>query len=219
VTVRYQLRWLEDPSTKESQAVAELHHRLLPTSPLAALGRRFLGRWYYRALPRMKLIQVLVGEIDGRVQGFIAVTTDADGFMRRALRAGPLALGAHLALAVFADPRRLIALREAAAISASRRSQSTGGGELLSFAVDGSVRGAEFVRATGIRMAGDLLAGAVQRLREQGVPRIRSLVDADNRAVRIMYGAMGWTLAAESVAGWRTPQVEYQLDPQGAASA
>jgi hypothetical protein len=219
VTVQYQLRWLEDPSAQESRALAELHQRLLPTSPLAALGRRFLSGWYYRALPRMGLIQVLVGEIDGRVAGFIAVTTDADGFMRRAARSGPLALGAHLVLAVLADPRRLVALREAEAISASRRRQSTGGGELLSFAVDGPVRSIEFVRRTGIRMAGDLVAGAVERLREQGVPKIRSLVDADNRAVRIMYGALGWTLASESVAGWSTPQVEYELDPRSAEPA
>lgn len=215
MAVEYQLKWLDDPGAAECRAIAKLHCRLLPTSPLAALGRRFLERWYYRALPSMGLMQVLVGLVDGRVVGFIAVTADADGFMRRAFRAAPLTLAVHLALALLSDPRRMLALREAAAISASRRADSVGGGELLSFAVDGPVRSPAFVRATGIRIASDLIVRAVERLREQGVPRIRSLVDADNKAVRIMYGALGWTLASASVAGWRTPQVEYELDPRG----
>lgn len=214
MAVEYQLKWLDDSNSRECQQIAELHCRLLPSSPLAALGLRFLSRWYYRALPSMGLAQVLVSRVDDRVVGFIAVTVDADGFMRSAFRAAPLKLAAHLALALLSDPRRILALREAAAISASRHAKSVGGGELLSFAVDDSVRGAAFVRTTGIRIAADLMTRAVERLREQGVSRIRSLVDADNKAVRIMYGALGWTLASASVAGWRTPQVEYELDPR-----
>jgi len=208
----YRLKWIDGSNSRECQELADLHCRLLPGSPLATLGPRFLARYYYRALPALGQVQVLASRVDGRILGFIAVTADADAFMQTALRTAPLKLAAHLGLAVLADPRRLLALREAAAISASRAEVPAGGGELLSFAVDDSVRNEQFVRSTGIRIPGELLCHAVERLQEQGVVRIRSLVDADNKSVRILYGAMGWRLESKAPRGWRRPQVEFVLD-------
>lgn len=188
-----------------------LHASLLPTSPIALLGPRFMERFYYRLLPRDGLICGALAYVDGEPAGFIVATQDSAGFMRAGLRRHGLSLLWVVSTSLLASPTRLPAVLEAWRLMRSQPAPPGTGtaGEILSLGVVPEYRGSRFIRESGIQVAIDLLERAVERLRAQGVRQIRAVVDQDNTAAKLFYHGLGWTLSRDSVAGWRTPSVEF----------
>lgn len=198
-----------------------LHAGLLPTSPVALLGPRFMERFYYRLLPRAGLISGAVAYVDGEPAGFIVATHDSAGFMRAGLRRHGLALLWVVSTSLLASPARLPAVLEAWRLMRSRPSPpgTATAGEILSLGVVPEYRGSRFLRASGIQIAIDLLERAVEDLRARGRRQIRAVVDRDNTAAKLFYHGRGWTLTRDSVEGWRTPSVEFLWAEDAAAPA
>ena len=134
MSVQYELRPYGAGSMAPANDLARLHSALLPDSPVARLGRRFL-RTYYESLPRADCLFGAVAYADGDPVGFVAATEDSDGFMRDGLRRELPHMGWALAWALASRPRSAYSLWEAWAI---QRSRENGGarpdaGEILTF--------------------------------------------------------------------------------------
>jgi ribosomal protein S18 acetylase RimI-like enzyme len=193
------------------QSLARLHVELLPMSPVALLGRRFMEKFYYLILPRDGLIFGTIAYVEERPAGFVAATHDPSGFMRSALhRRWPCivwVVGSSLILA----PKSMGAAWEAWRVMQSRSLSQAGGldGEILSLGVLPEYRELSFIRQTGLRISTDLLSDAVARLRARGIRVIRATVSADNTPVKLFYSGLGWTFARTNLPGWQHPTVEF----------
>jgi ribosomal protein S18 acetylase RimI-like enzyme len=201
-----------DGDSETAQQAATLHLELLAHSPIAVLGPGFLTKFYYGLLPKDRLVVGSVAEVDGHPAGFIAAAADADGFMKRALRRRFVSAAWLTGLAALGRPSRIGAVWEILQISSHRETAPEPGmGELLSFGVRPQFRRSRTPGENGQPIALDLLESALASLRALGANRVRSLVDQNNTAARLFYRSLGWELGAQSVPGWRTPQVEYVL--------
>src|SRR6185295_6147646 len=85
-------------------AVAEMHMRLLPKSPAALLGHRFLRDCYYTLLPAHGLIRATAAYVDGLPAGFVAVTRNPNGFMGEAIKHSAPVISWIIALSVLEHP-------------------------------------------------------------------------------------------------------------------
>lgn len=193
------------------QDLAQLHRELLPTSPVALLGDRFMKRFYYMVLPRENLICGAVAYVDNQPAGFIVATHDSNGFMRKALRRYWLYLIWVIGTSVLLEPKRLGAVWEAFQIMKHRTPAQRGEeeGEILSFGVLPPYLSPRFIRQSGLQLSTDLLKNAIAQLSKWNVPAIRAVVDADNTPAKLFYHGLGWSLDRSRVPGWRTPSVEF----------
>jgi hypothetical protein len=66
--------------------LAELHRKLLPSSPLLLLGRRFLEDFYYGVVPEEGLAFGTVAYENGRPVAFVVATGDSNGFLATAIK-------------------------------------------------------------------------------------------------------------------------------------
>jgi ribosomal protein S18 acetylase RimI-like enzyme len=191
--------------------LATLHAELLPTSPVALLGPEFMQQFYYRILPRERLISGAVAYVDRQPAGFIVATQDSAGFMRSALRRHWLYLSWVLALSVLRQPiKRLGAIWEALQIMRHQPAEAgVMSAELLSFGVLPEYRSPRFIRQTKLQVSKELFDAAVNQLKAEGVSRIRAIVDADNTPAKLFYHSLGWYVERSNVPGWRTPSVEF----------
>ncbi len=203
---------LDSASPHIADAVAEMHVRMLPTSPVVLLGKRFLRDFYYTLLPAHGYIHVMIAYIGDQPAGFIAVTPDPNGFMGIALRRWWYRIGWILFVSVLAQPvKRLAALWEAFQIMTARKDVTPDPftAEFLSLAVLPEFTNPKFVQESGLRVARELITQGVQVLADTGAKRVLAVVDADNLPARLMYFGLGWQLNRTSVPGWRTPSVEF----------
>jgi len=190
--VRAALERLQAGDVDASGHVASLHAALLPDSPVARLGPRFLSRFYYRVLVADALLQCRVAYEDGVPVGFIAFTARPATFMSEGLRRHWLRLAAVLAWEALADPRRIVLMLWTARLMRGRASVPTPGeGELLSFGVLPEFRGMDYLRRTGRRIGAELFAAARGDLRDAGVERFRAVVATDNAPALMFYQAQG----------------------------
>lgn len=195
-------------------SAVELHCRLLPSSPPAALGSSFLRDVYYGVLIEEGLAFGFVALYGGRPVGFMLATPDSNAFMRKAVRSRFWRVGRAVVRSMLARPSRLRTLTVAIAIMKAR-SREPGElsrrpeGELLSFGVLPEVRTPRFVQQTGIRVSQDLFACALSQMHDAGVALVRSLVDSDNTEAKLFYRAMNWELGRTNVPGWHIPQTEF----------
>lgn len=195
--------------------LAELHPELLPKSPVALLGPRFMRGFYYRDLVADGLVRGAIAYVDGEPAGFVTFTLDSDGFMGAGIRRHPVRLVAVMAVAVLAEPfRRVPAVLEARSILAHRSAASDEqrGAEILSL----GVRPRFMRQRMGNALLGvGLLEGSVRRLRELGARRVRAVVDEGNTAAMLLYNALGWSVAEGRPGGWRAPGVDFvrELEP------
>jgi len=205
-----------DPARPElAGVIAGLHMRLLPTSPAVLLGEPFLRDFYYSLLPTHGLIRAAVAYVDDVPAAFVAVTSDPDGFMGKALRRWWYRLAWTLIASVVARPfTRIPALWEAAQIMTSRRggAQEASTGEIMSLGVLAEYTDPKFVAASGLRIARELIDHGIRELIAAGTKKVVAVVDADNLPARFMYFGMGWKLSRSTVPGWRTPSVEFMCE-------
>jgi ribosomal protein S18 acetylase RimI-like enzyme len=191
--------------------LAQLHQTLLPISPVALLGKRFMEQFYYHILPREGLICGAVAYIDGQPAGFIVATPDSSSFMKIALRRHWWRLIWVIGTSVLRDPKRLAAIWEAWQIMRSLKPSDIGEleGELLSFGVLPAYRNPKFIRQSGLQISQDLFHRAVTQIQAAGICQIRAIVEADNTAAKLFYHGLGWHLDRTQVPGWRIPSVEF----------
>jgi ribosomal protein S18 acetylase RimI-like enzyme len=194
--------------------LARLHQELLPTSPVIALGPRFLTDFYYELLPSDGLVFGAVAYVDGEPAGFIVATSDGLGFAGEGARRHWWSLGWTLAMSLAESPRRLVELWRAARLMRERpeRKADDRVAEILSLGVLPKFRTLDFARTTGLRISLDLLNIVMASLRAQKATEVRAYVDADNRPAQMFYFAQGWKLTGE-VPGWAVPVVEFVLHP------
>lgn len=210
-TVDYRLLPFGPGRRAPARDLAQLHATLLPTSPASLLGRHFMEGFYYRILPREGLVFGAVAYVDDRPAGFVAATHDRSGFMRTALRRWWPHVVWTVGTSVLMAPKSLGAVSEAWRVMRSRR-RAEGDepeGEILSLGVLPVYREPGFIRQSGLRIATDLLDGAVGRLRTMGIQLIGAAVNADNTEAKLFYSGLGWTLHRTRVPGWRVPTVEF----------
>ncbi len=101
--------------------LARLHLALLPASPIALLGPRFMEDFYYRVLPREGLVFGAVAYVDQQPAGFIAATHDRAGFMRTAVKRRWPRLMWVIGGSVLTAPKSLGAVWQAWQVMSSRR--------------------------------------------------------------------------------------------------
>ncbi len=191
--------------------ISGLHAALLPHSPVALLGRRFMTDFYYDCLARDGLILAHIAEVDDEPAGFMVATGNANGFMRAGIGRHGIRLATVLLRSLVTSPRRVSSVCEAWQIMRHLPPASAQDdvGELLSFGILPDYRSAAFLRATGVHVGRVLLEETLGLLASQGVHSVRSLVDDDNTAAKLFYHAAGWRPGRASVAGWKQPVVEF----------
>jgi hypothetical protein len=209
---RYELRPFGPEAPPPAGVLASLHAELLPTSPVVALGRRFVEGFYYDVLPRRGCMFGAVAYVDGEAAGFVTATHDSASFMREGVKQRPVRLAWSLFASMLTEPTFVQGLREAVAISSSR-AELDASGEVLSLGVRPAFRAQGFVRSTGIHVAHDLLRTALGGLRARNVSKVKAIVDADNLAVQLLLSGSGWSLASERVPGWKVPSFEFVCSP------
>jgi ribosomal protein S18 acetylase RimI-like enzyme len=208
----YELVFFDAQQLPAARDLTALHQAILPTSPVALLGDRFMEQFYYKLLPRQNYIFGIVAYVDCQPAGFIVATRDPEGFMGAALRRHWGALLWVLGRSILQAPRkRFGAIWEAWRIMSHRapRQQQLIGAELLSFGVLPQYCSVQFSRQTGLKLSVDLLNAMVKQLSQEGASTIRAVVDADNTSAKLFYHAMGWQLEQTSPAGWKVPTVEF----------
>jgi len=190
--------------------LASLHQALLPASPVPLLGRRFMEHFYYSILPRQGSIYGAVAYVGDEAAGFIVVSHDGAGFMRRALREHWARIGWLVGTSMLVSPRRVTYVWESLQImrSASVSPKNAASGQILSFGVLPRYRQPRFVRETKLRIGVDLMQLGMAQLRRRGVREITAAVHRDNLEAQLFYRGLGWKLTRQGLPGWRVPAVE-----------
>lgn len=199
---------------------ARLHRDLLPGSPIARLGRRFMERFYYRTLVSDGLVQGYLYYVENQAAGFVAQTRQPSRFMAEGLRRHWPALCGILFLDVLSDPRRVAVILWTLRHMMGQRSAPAGAaeGEILSFGVLPEYRAPAFVRRSGHRIAGTLFDAALEALQAQGVHRVRAVVETSNREALMFYHARGCQIRPESGVAAGRVVMDCLPTPSGVAS-
>lgn len=219
----YEIREVRTDDPRAVATAARLHLLLFQNmGPMAQLGELFLRRFCYSLLLDDGLMRAALCEVDGRPAGLIAYTDRSITFHRAALRRHWLRVVWLVVLSVLREPRVLWRLVKAARLMASRRGEVRLGedpmAEVLALGVLPAFRSPDFTRRTNLRVADVLLAHAANYFRRRGLEQIRMIVDADNRAVQLLYHRFGARFETYEQAG--VPSLLVWLDlnalPSGA---
>jgi ribosomal protein S18 acetylase RimI-like enzyme len=212
------------------RVLADLHARILPTSPLVRLGRRFMERFYYQVLPKDGLIFGAIAYVNETPAAFIVATHDSSGFIRSAVRSYWPRMTYECGMSLLTNPGVLRAVPEALSLMKARfaewrhrtkhavpkfRTPIPFGGEILSIGTLPEYQTSKFLRETRLNLANELLDFAVTRLRDSGTEVIRCVVDADNKPAQFFYHCRGWRREPAPDSGWKVPVVEFVLGPEG----
>jgi len=211
----FSLEYFGSGHPDRSGVLRELHEELLGHSPIVLLGPDFVERVYYSELPKLDLVFGAIARVDGEPVGFIAITEDSSGFMAEAIRRRWYHVARVLMTSIVKRPKRILGVWDAIKIMGGRQQAPRAAepvAELLSFGVVEKFRQASFVRKSGLKVGRALYDYAMEDLVRRGCTTVKVLVDTDNRDVRMMYSALGWNVTDADVAGWRTPQVEFQKE-------
>ena len=206
--------------------LAELHSRILPTSPLVRLGHRFMEKFYYNVLPEGGLIFGAIAYVNETPAAFIVATHDSSGFIRSAIRRFWLRMAYECGISLITNPSVLKVVPEAVSLMKARlaewrhRSKHSvpkfkapipHGGEILSIGTLPDYQTPKFHRETKLNLAHELLNFAVNRLQDSGTKVIRCVVDADNKPAQFFYHCRGWRREPAPDSGWKVPVVEFAL--------
>lgn len=225
--VDFRINVFDKDRAAPSGLLADLHARILPTSPLVRLGRRFMEKFYYSVLPEHALIFGAVACVEGTPAAFVVATSDSSGFIRTAVRRCWGKMAYESAASLLTNPRVLKGVPEALALTKSRfaewrhrshhaepehESHIPQGGEILSIGTLPEYQTPGFHRETRLNLAEELLNFAVGRLRDNGTQVVRCVVDADNKPAQFFYHSRGWRRQTAPNAGWKVPVVEFVLN-------
>lgn len=204
-------RVFDKDSPADVESLALLHAALLPHSPVALLGERFMKEFYYGELPGLGMISGVVAYIDQKPAGFIVATQDPAGFMMQGVREKFFKLLFLMIKLVILEPRRIFSIWEALQIMRNlpESAKDSGVGELLSFGVLPEYVKRKIQKAIGHNMSGVLVEKAVDLLAQQKCNEVRAVVDEDNVAAKMFYHGMGWQVSQEKVEGWKVPTMQF----------
>ena len=184
-----------DPGNKEHRlAAAELHGSLLPESPIAGLGRRFMKNFYYDKLVRDGLIICDLYFHEGRYVALSSYTRDPFTFMARGKKKHFLFLFLTVAAGLLIKPSRLGTLLKTMRLgkqrecSCSCKAENGQVAELLSFAVKpeySSHRDA----ATGKKVPNLLCDRVIDFFRKEGYAKIQFIVKKDNKPSLLFFNS------------------------------
>jgi ribosomal protein S18 acetylase RimI-like enzyme len=211
LTVAYSIDVFNGSAPAKREDLAGLHASLLPESPVALLGNRFMKDFYYLVLPREGLITGAVAYVEDCPVGFVVATHDSSGFMRAALRRWWPSLVGVVALSLVSAPKSIHAVWQAIRVMAKRshNDASQSDGEILSLGVLSEYRTPNFIKRSGLRIGKDLIDCAVDQLEAKGVKAIRAIVASDNTPTKLFYSGLGWTLRRTNVPEWTTQTAEF----------
>lgn len=209
-----------------AELLADLHARILPTSPLVRLGHRFMEKFYYKVLPEAGLIFGAVAWVNEKPAAFVVATSDSSGFIRTATQRYWLKMAYECSMSLLTNPRVLKGVPEALALTKARFAEwrqrakhakpkfeapVPHGGEILSIGTLPEYQTPKFHRETRLNVAEELLNFAVNRLRNSGTQVVRCVVDADNKPAQFFYHSRGWRRESAPDSGWKVPVVEFVL--------
>jgi len=210
------IRPLDPRNPRDLEAVTRMHAALIPQSPVCQLGPEFMQKFYYRKLVEDKLIQCDLYEHEGTPAGFIAYTEIPSRFMSEGLRHHWLYLTGVLAFSICRNPQRIAAVLKALTImgSRTRKTRTSGEGEMLSLGVLPEFRTPQFIRRTGKRIPSALFEHARTYFRNKGVVNIYLLVEAENTPAMMLYRAMGGRFEPDVDSGGKSLRVTYSSAEQ-----
>ena len=194
-----------EAASSESAEIARLHVLAFPGFFLAALGPRFLARYYQDVIDYPGGICCVAEEAAGRLVGLVAGFVDPPAFYAR-LRADRVRLGLLALPALVRDPAKAARLaanyRRAGAAARLRPEEPTA--ELASL----GVHPAFARRGIGERLVRRFVAEAGRR----GAGTVTLTTDADgNDGVNRFYAKLGFTLARRFDAQPGRPLNEYSI--------
>lgn len=216
-SIRTTIREVRADNDRELDAVAALHMELLSFGPMAGLGELFIREVCYRMLMAEGQLRVVLYEVDGQPVGFAAYTAHTFGFHRSALHRHLPSI-VWLLLRSFAErPSRIARFVRALRVLGSRRGELRGAqepaGEMVCIAVRPAFLRSGFARATGARVSEELLRHCAHELHDSGMPQMRMLVDAGNKAVLLLYHLLGARFSPYVQAGEPMVEVWFDLTP------
>ena len=211
MSIKYHIRPFGKGITAPINELALLHSKLLPTSPVAKLGYRFMTKFYYNELPKGGYIFGAIAYVDKLPVGFISATSDSNGFMQMAIKKLRWKLILTLGINILLHPRNIFPIREAWKIMESRKTRNDTQlvGEILSIGVLPDYINFRFIHKTGLHITNDLFQAIMAQTQMKDVKLIRALVDIDNPTAQLFYHGRGWKLQRVNNAGWKTPVVEF----------
>jgi len=228
-SAEYRLEDFDEYEPAPVGVLADLHSRILPSSPLVRLGHRFMEKFYYNVLPEGGLIFGAIAYVSETPAAFIVATHDSSGFIRSAVRRYWLRMACECGMTLLSNPSVLKVVPEALSLTKARLAEwrhrsrhSTPkfkapvphGGEILSIGTLPEYQTPKFLRETKLNLANELLNFAVTRLQDSGTRVVRCVVDADNKPAQLFYHCRGWRREAAPAAGWKVPVVEFILNDQ-----
>jgi ribosomal protein S18 acetylase RimI-like enzyme len=197
-----------------AKALAQLHRRMLPRSPISLLGQQFAQKVYYGLLPQQGLTFGAVAYVNAQPVGFIAATTRPQDFMQFALKRHLVYIGSVIVLPTLIHPvKHIRGIWQALTIMRHLPTSiiTNGEAELLSLGVLPEYRHSALGKQIGHHIAHDLVQVVVQQLASRNQTAMRAIVDQDNIAAQIFYQRSGWQVRQNSVPGWQVPSMELVL--------
>lgn len=221
--VRYTLKAVRPDDRVTVAKIARLHKELLDFGPMARLGERFLRDFCYTVLVSDGLMHAVLCEVGQEPAGFVVYTSRAHTFHRTAIRRHALRVAWLGLLSALSDSRPFARLLEAAQTMLARRGEppveTDPSAEVLAIAVKPQFSNPAFVRTTGLRLSELLVRHCATAFRQEGLGRMRMIVDADNRPALFFYSALGARLEPYPGAVRPSMVVVFDLDTLDAMPA
>ena len=182
---------------------------------MAKLGELFIREICYGVHLRDGLLETALYEVEGEPAGFVAYTPRSITFHRQGLEKHWFYASWITLISLLQDPRRLLHLLRALRVVFSRRTEHEREqdplGEVVCMAVRRQYLTSDFVGRTGLRISRELVAHASDRLRRDGVDKMRMLVDVWNKSVLFLYHSLGAHFESYTQAGEPMVQVWFDL--------
>lgn len=215
-SVSCQIREIGADDREELAKVAKLHMEFLSFGPLAGFGETFVRQIGYAAPMKDGRLRVALYEVDGQTAGYIAFTDKALEFQTRTIRDHWSSVAWLLARYFLRHPHRVGGLFRAAKASTSHREESRVAdslcGEVAALVVRPDYCTADFYRRARVRISEELIRYAALCLKQAGMRKLRTFVDADNRPVLMVYNRFGARFENLQYGGVPTVRVSLDLD-------
>jgi ribosomal protein S18 acetylase RimI-like enzyme len=186
---------------------------------MAALGNRFIREVCYRVLLESGVLRAMLLEVDGEPAGFVAFTGNSYGFHRDGMRKHRLRVAIEFARAAFGTKHGLRSALRAVRWVLSRRGEHAAdplsGGEVVCVAVRPRYLRKEYAFGSNLRASEYLVDYAARELGRHGVRRMRMVVQAENKAVLLLYHCLGARFEPYELGGEPQVQVWFELDEGG----
>lgn len=195
--------------------VSEMHMELLHFGPMAGLGESFVREVCYRSLLRAGVLSVAILEVDAQPAGFVAYTSNSYDFHRLGMRSSWFVAATELLKACIRQWRHLGRIFRAVGVLLSRRQEQQpepgANGEVVCVAVRPEYLRPAFARSRRFRASEGLIRYAAAQLSDRYVSSMRMLVDAENKAVLLLYHSLGARFEPYEQAGEEMVQVWFDV--------